>query len=180
MQLDNKILPKVTSGNYRLKLTPLGVEVVGTGVILKGSSITEHLKDCDSCTVFSATLGFSADRQLTTLQHSDLSKALELDAYLNQQIESVCDEFENNINKQARQNNQFTAYRFSPGYGDFSLEYQKDFLMLSKNRDIKCTPDYLLLPTKSVTAIIGISQKVQKCISNKCDFCSFKDNCANK
>ena len=49
--------------------------------------------------------------------------------------------------------------RFSPGYGDFSLEHQPALLsLLDTQRRIGLTLSEggMMLPTKSVTAIVGI------------------------
>lgn len=48
--------------------------------------------------------------------------------------------------------------RFSAGYGDFSIEYQKDFyqILSLKVIGVELTDEYFLVPEKSVTAICGI------------------------
>ena len=49
--------------------------------------------------------------------------------------------------------------RFSPGYGDFSLEHQKDFfklLQLEKNLGMSLNSALLMSPSKSITAVIGV------------------------
>lgn len=48
--------------------------------------------------------------------------------------------------------------RFSAGYGDFSIEYQKDFyqILSLKVIGVTLTDEYFLVPEKSATAICGI------------------------
>ena len=48
--------------------------------------------------------------------------------------------------------------RFSPGYGDFLLENQRDFFELLKIGDfgVKLTERYIFIPEKTVTAIAGV------------------------
>ena len=49
--------------------------------------------------------------------------------------------------------------RFSPGYGDLALAHQKEVLKLlnaEKNVGITLTDTCLMVPTKSVSAIVGI------------------------
>jgi hypothetical protein len=48
--------------------------------------------------------------------------------------------------------------RFSPGYGDFGLDYQSDVLKLSGgyNIGIKLTENDMMIPLKSVTVLVGI------------------------
>ena len=65
-----------------------------------------------------------------------------------------CDIFNNELKE-----THVTRPRFSPGYGDFPLEFQKDiFNLLSPNKRIGLTLNNSLLmsPTKSVTAVVGI------------------------
>ena len=55
-----------------------------------------------------------------------------------------------------------TRARFSPGYGDMSLEYQRDFISVldaGKNIGLALTQSLMLTPTKSVTALIGIQNE---------------------
>ncbi|MCL2375602.1 MAG: methionine synthase, partial [Firmicutes bacterium] len=49
--------------------------------------------------------------------------------------------------------------RFSPGFGDFDLSYQPTMLYLvkaEKNAGIGLTDRHLLVPQKSVSAVIGM------------------------
>ena len=49
-----------------------------------------------------------------------------------------------------------------PGYGDLSLNYQKDiieFLQAKKNIGVSLTESLMMVPVKSVTAIIGIGKE---------------------
>jgi cobalamin-dependent methionine synthase I len=58
----------------------------------------------------------------------------------------------------AREGRKTTKHRYSPGYGDLSLRHQKiifDLLDLQR-LDLTITPDYILIPEKSVVAIAGI------------------------
>lgn len=48
--------------------------------------------------------------------------------------------------------------RYSPGYGDFDLEYQPEVLELSEGYEIgiSLTDNNMMIPLKSVTALIGL------------------------
>jgi len=65
------------------------------------------------------------------------------------------------INMQLRrENRRMLPRRFSAGYADLALENQKKFyekLEMAKI-GVAITPDFLLVPEKSVTAISGIIQ----------------------
>ena len=68
--------------------------------------------------------------------------------------------------------------RFSPGYGDFPLEAQKDiFRTLDCSRKIGLTLNESLLmsPSKSVTAIVGLSPCAGPEPKNRCSQCGKTD-----
>ena len=74
----------------------------------------------------------------------------------------------------------FFTTRYSPGYGDFPLEVQHDFLSaLDAQRAIGLYANdaFLLTPMKSVTAVIGVGNKPPQGSKTGCEFCRIKDNC---
>ena len=74
----------------------------------------------------------------------------------------------------------YTKPRFSPGYGDLPIEIQKDFFrVLEPNRKIgvSLTESMMMIPSKSVTAIIGISDTFCDNTHHNCNICE-KSNCS--
>lgn len=68
--------------------------------------------------------------------------------------------------------------RFSPGYGDFPLECQQGIaaaLELSKRIGVMLTDRLMMTPSKSVTAVMGLSQRPQICRVQGCEACGKKD-----
>lgn len=73
------------------------------------------------------------------------------------------------------------TWRFSPGYGDLPLETQRELVrVLDTHRKIgvSLTGSCLMMPSKSVTAILGISDTKRDERKNKCDFCNNRERCA--
>ena len=141
---------------------------------VSSNALRKKLDGCDKVVVFAATIGLEMDRLIARYGKISPSKALMLQAIGAERIESLCDVFNAEINKQ---NAGKTKPRFSPGYGDFPLEAQKDiFAVLDCPRKIGATLNSSLLmsPSKSVTAIIGIGAKGERC-ENKCAECENKD-----
>ena len=69
--------------------------------------------------------------------------------------------------------------RFSPGYGDLPLEVSDkllDALNAKKEIGINMTKSFMLVPVKSVTAIIGISDRKESRGRN-CSLCSISEVC---
>lgn len=123
--------------------------------------LAKILNNCDSVILFAATIGLEIDR--TILKYSHLSPALALciQAIGAERIESLCDRFSLDLQgKFALQHRSLTP-RFSPGYGDLPIEIQRDIftaLSCEKNIGLTLNRSFLMSPTKSVTAIIGIKK----------------------
>ena len=70
--------------------------------------------------------------------------------------------------------------RSSPGYGDLSLTYQAEFLRVleaTKKIGIVLSEGGVMIPEKSVTAVMGLSREQTKCHIEGCESCRNK-NCA--
>ena len=96
--------------------------------IIVGGSIRAHLKGCEKAVLLCVTLGSEADRLIRTAQVTDMAKAVVLDAMASSAVEKVCDEVETLI--KAEHPDRFMTWRFSPGYGDYPLSLQGEFLRI--------------------------------------------------
>jgi 5-methyltetrahydrofolate--homocysteine methyltransferase len=93
-------------------------------------------------------------------------------------IEQVCSKVDELLAEKYKGWNM--TFRFSPGYGDYPIELQSEFLrMLDAPRKIGLTTNnnYLLMPTKSVTAILGLSQSPIDRKKRGCAICNMRDKC---
>lgn len=146
----------------------------------KSKALSKLLENCDEIIIFTATIGLELDRYIAKQQRISPVKALLANAYGAERIENLCDTFCEDIKNQLQSENKFITRRFSPGYGDFPLESQKEmFALLDPNRQIgvSLNESLLMSPSKSVTAIMGIkSEKCKNISANKCNECSNK-NC---
>lgn len=168
--------PKYTAQLFDIVCDENNVKLKGAEVILSGKSISEHLKDCDKCVIMAATLGIEADRIIRRAQLSSVSEALVLDACATTYIEAFCDRAEEEIKQKYGPCN----FRFSPGYGDFPISQQKEILsllMAEKKIGLCVNSSNLLTPCKSVTAVMGVTDKCSH-TSNKCELCPNKERCA--
>lgn len=123
------------------------------------SALKKNLSGCDRIVVFGATVGLALDRLIARYGRISPAKALLLQAMGAERIEGLCDVFCEFIHQEAHAAGLKTAPRFSPGYGDFPLDFQTDiFRVLDCSRKIGLTLNESLLmsPSKSVTAIIGL------------------------
>lgn len=147
--------------------------------LLKSKSLLTLLENCDEIIIFAATVGLEIDRYIAKRQKVSPVKALLANAYGAERIENLCDTFCEDIKKQLQSENRFITRRFSPGYGDFPLEAQREiFTLLDPNRQIgvSLNESLLMSPSKSVTAIMGIKQgKCENTAEQKCSDCNKAD-----
>ena len=121
---------------------------------IKSKSLYKNLKNVDYCYILAVTLGINVDKLLKKYSIKSTYEHFVLDALSSAMCESLCDIVSNKLCE-----NKKTRPRFSVGYGDLSLEYQKqilDILDAKKYLNLTLLQSFLMVPTKSITAIIGI------------------------
>ena len=153
------------------------VELENSGLVT-GNSITKHLENCSNAVILCATLGADIDKIIRTAQITDMAKAVILDSMSSVAIEQVCNKVEELI--VSENPTLYTTWRFSPGYGDYPIELQSDFLrLLDAPRKIGlCTNNNsILAPTKSVTAVMGLSENPVDRKRRGCQSCNLAKTC---
>ena len=163
-------------------MTPRSVYIV-RGVselsgILTGDDIASHLSGCDRAVVFAATLGAKVDALIGKYQCIDVTMALILDAEASAAIEAYCDEMSDKI---ASSFDARLTSRFSPGYGDYPLEVQRDLLKYidaERKIGVFAGESLMLSPSKSVTAVMGIADSILNDHGRSCTSCEMRDKCA--
>lgn len=144
-------------------------------ITVEGRDLRQHIRGCGEAVLFAATLGVQADVLLERYSRIDMSRAAVLQAASAAMIESYCDETEKEISAQAARRGLFLRPRYSPGYGDFSIRAQKDILNTldcPKRIGLSMTESFMLIPTKSVTAVIGLTSDPTGCHIAKCMDCN--------
>lgn len=139
----------------------------------ESASLSESLSGCESAVLFAATVGIGIDRLIAKYGSVSPFKALLFQALGAERIESLCDAFCADIKELKRKENRFLSRRFSPGYADFKLEAQTDFFKVldcSRKIGLSLNKSLLMSPSKSVTAIIGISDMNKAC-GERCGYC---------
>ncbi len=156
-QTETIIKPRFVHSIFHISPENGKIRLLGTDVAFEGNDIYNHLKNCHSCCLMAVTMGNDVDKYINRYMLSDKAFALAIDACSDDAVEQLCDIVEAQI-KQEYKN---ITYRYSPGYGDFSLDIQPRFLnLLNAQRRIglSCTATNILTPRKSVTAVIGIGE----------------------
>ena len=78
--------------------------------------------------VMCCTLSFGVDRIIRQYQISDMARAVICDSLSSAAIEQVCDYIEQEIKQ--KYPNMYQTFRYSAGYGDLSIDIQKNILDL--------------------------------------------------
>lgn len=125
-------------------------------------NLCKNLSGCGSAIVFAATVGIGLDRLIAKYRAVSPAKALLLDAFGAERVESLCDAFSEEVKTAKDVLSKICRPRFSPGYGDLPLIMQKDIFALldcPRRIGVSLNESLLMSPSKSVTAIIGIADK---------------------
>lgn len=175
-QIRDAARPRAVWRRFPLEETCLA----GTNLTLTGQDIRRHLADCHQCVLMAATLGADVERLLMQVQVSDMARALILDSCASAAVENLCDNLETDLRAEVEAEGLFLTDRFSPGYGDLPLSFQRDFCaLLNAQRQIGLTvsESSLLIPRKSVTAVLGISHWPRTTRSSGCANCNLFETC---
>ena len=147
---------------------------------VRSENLSRNLADCHKMIVFAATLGTGADHLIHKYSRLEMSRAVVMQAAAAAMIEEYCDQVCSGLKAEYEARGEYLRPRFSPGYGDFPLECQPALLgtlEAGKRIGIKLTDSLLMMPSKSVTAVMGISKKPHRCDVRGCEACG-KTDCA--
>lgn len=160
-----------------------GIALIGTCLKLEGKSIAALLHDCEICAIFCATIGNYVEALIRKWQLKDLAFTAMLDACASSAVESLCDNIEAKLTEEYRAQDLFLTDRFSPGYSDLPIFIQHDFcatLDTTRKIGVSVTESGIMIPRKTVTAIIGISKNPQKHFITNCQDCGLTKACTFK
>jgi hypothetical protein len=147
----------------------------------KGKDIRGLLQPCCKAILMAATLGAEVESLLRRAQARDMARAAIMDAAASAAVENVCDNL--CVDLQAQFSPLCLTDRFSPGYGDFPLTQQAELcrvLDVSRRIGVFLSESGLMIPQKSVTALVGVADRPQEHRSRGCDICRLAGSCVYK
>lgn len=171
LKLRNEVQARHVLQKHSIVVDDTGV-TLDTGVRFTSRDLAAHLKGCEKALVLGATLGSRVDIAIRRLALGSVAEGAAAQAVAAALIESYCDE----VQAGADADGLAQRPRFSPGYGDWNLAEQKllfPVLDCAKRIGLTLTEGLMMAPSKSVTAIIGLSEKTE-CVWNKCMTCKNK------
>ena len=125
---------------------------------IRSHALAAHLAGCKRVILFAATLGTSFDRELQKQARLSPARAYELQMQGLREIEEWCDLL---CEKLAKEQGCTLRGRFSPGYGDLSLEMQREIFRVlepAKHIGLCLSDSCVMTPSKSVTAFVGVEE----------------------
>lgn len=134
-------------------------DTTGNCLALQGNSIGKHLTGCCKVIVMAATVGEAIEQQVTkSFEEGRYSFSVLLDAAATAAVEQVADAMEKTIRNEVKRLGLAMKWRFSPGYGDWPIQQQTEILQLAggSHIGISLTESLMLMPRKSITAVIGL------------------------
>ncbi|MDO5548587.1 MAG: vitamin B12 dependent-methionine synthase activation domain-containing protein [Eubacteriales bacterium] len=167
-------LTAIAQPRYRYVKLPLDA------MKLPGEDICRHLAGCDSMYLLCATLGAAVDREIRFVERTSMLNALALDAAAGDGIEKVCDHAQEEIRTLEANSGRFITGRFSPGYGDLPMTVQPELIRLCdapRRIGLSLTQSGILIPRKSVTAILGASSVPVEGRRRGCGTCRMTASC---
>lgn len=147
-------------------------------ITFKSSNLSKNLLGCDKIILFAATLGNGPDRLMNKYQKLSISKAAICQAVAAAIIEEYCDECQRSIEELEAERGYYVRPRYSPGYGDLSLKVQEDLISAInayKAIGLTLSDGNVMIPEKSVTALMGLSQVNLRCHVHGCETCDKTD-----
>lgn len=132
-------------------------EITFPFVSFHSRDLSKNLSGCKEVFIFAVTLGHGVERLLSKVSRLSSADFFVYDAVGSALAEGVCDTAEDIIKKDTP-----CKPRFSPGYGDLPLSVQKDVLSAlnaEKLLGITLTESNLMIPQKSITALVGIGSE---------------------
>ncbi|QUH24625.1 hypothetical protein [Serpentinicella alkaliphila] len=188
----DELIDKSISNSYEL-IEPVGEYRTSRIKGIKGSNIlfdefdfkihsediATLLKGCDYASILAVTIGNDIQNHIDLcFSHGEYTEALIFDAIGSDAAEQATEYVNQLIILEASEQEYILTDRFSPGYGDFTLDFQKQLLLNLKadNFGIHVTETNIMIPRKSVTAIVGWTKgnKIIK-TNNKCNTCNKND-----
>ncbi len=159
------------------------IRLQNTNFILESNDLYNLLSNCDECMMISSTLGLEIEKEIRRLTYTNLTEGIIVDACATTAIEEVCDIIQGNIKQELLIQKKYITSRYSPGYGDLDITKNleiNNLLNSSKEIGLMVNDSGIMIPRKSVVAIIGISCDEIKVKKNSCENCSNRHSCNYK
>lgn len=174
--------PRFIWREFTLTETAAGLSLNDTALLLPGADIARLLADSQKCLLLAATVGIGIDELIRRAEITDMGRALILDAMASAAVENLCDQIQAALAARYAQKRLYLTRRFSPGYGDLPIDLQKSLcatLDCGRRIGLSVSASGIMLPRKSVTAIIGLTNAPAPPPkqTHNCAECNLRETC---
>ena len=131
---------------------------VGERLQSAGRTLRDRLEGCTTAWLFAATIGDGVERRSVSLsEKGEMTRSLLADAYGSAAAIALGLSLEEEIGRACAPLGLVATKRTAPGYGDFELEAQRPLVDLldAAAIGITVTEDFLMLPAKSISGVLG-------------------------
>jgi len=156
--------PKATWQTYNYDSTTATI-MAPTPLVLQSAKIINYLSQAVQIAVIALTIGPKLEQQVSDyFTLGEYTSGLLLDAAGTAAVEVAADQVCDFIKNQAASQGYLALPRFSPGYGGWDITVQPLILELANGEEINLTvtDSCMLLPRKSITAVIGFTPNEQE------------------
>ena len=171
-------IPRWVSARFELARDG-GLRLAGSETPLPGRDIAAHLDGCGGCLLIGVTIGAGVDGLIRAAEAADIADAVLADAAASVLAEQYADFAQEVLAREAAPGS-FLTGRFSPGYGDFPIEFQRELVRLTdapRAIGLTANESSILIPRKSVTALLGIAGHPVTGRLAGCESCALREGC---
>ena len=158
-------------------ITPrfLGRRMAADRFTTDSRDLAHHLRHCREVILYAITLGPQADLLLRRWSVRNMAKAAVGQAVCAAWLDQLAAEYVAGL---SLEEGEYLTPPFSPGYGDWALSHQQEVLTLldaPRRLGLSLTQAGMLVPEKSITALVGVSDRPEESCGQKCMRCKKTD-----
>lgn len=137
-------------------------QILCESILIPSHDVALKFQNSKKITFLALTTGQKVlDYKKDLMLRNEMANSVIMDAVLSELADAVADEIQKQIEREAGLKGFRLTSRYSPGYGDLALDFQEtllDFLEAGKI-GISLNKSFLMIPEKSITALIGWIKK---------------------
>ena len=178
--LEKCAVPLLAVATPRAVWLEADVDALAEAGILRGGDVMKHLEGCPQALLLAVTLGPAVDAQIRRAGVGDIAAGVASDTLGSALAEQAAEAAEAELRQWAAKEGKYLTGRFSPGYGDWDIAVQPlvaNALDTVRRAGLCVTDTNLMIPRKSVTAILGVSDHPVKGKLAGCGHCVLRTRC---
>lgn len=150
--------------------------------VFHGEGIAEALRYSSYAAIFLVTLGHPVVEEIERLNRVDVSRGFFLDVLSSVAVENLAEQVHLEIARLLLDDGWFVGHRYSPGFCDWELTQQRVLFSLlnSSLLSVQLTDHCMMIPRKSVSAIVGLGRKREEMAISPCGNCKRTDCMARR